>query len=117
VLAGQGGPCGHQVGRCALEDDLAALVAGTGPEVDDPVGPGVVLDDDDRLAGIDQAVTITTGLVDTYPTPTRLRLVASHQIEASRFATHHFDLQDMLGAYDVYQRAAETGAVKVVLTR
>ena len=62
-------------------------------------------------------VTITTGLVDTYSTPTLLRLVASHQIDASRFATHHFDLQDMVGAYDVYQRAAETGAVKVVLTR
>jgi alcohol dehydrogenase len=62
-------------------------------------------------------VTITTGLVDTYSTPTLLRLVASHQIEASRFATHHFDLGHMLGAYDVYERAAETGAVKVVLTR
>jgi alcohol dehydrogenase len=62
-------------------------------------------------------VTITTGLVDTYSTPTLLRLVASHQIDAGRFASHHFGLQEMMEAYDVYQRAAETGAVKVVLTR
>ena len=62
-------------------------------------------------------VTITTGLVDTYSTPTLLRLVASHQIDASRFATHHFDLHDMMQAYDVFERAADTGAVKVVLSR
>jgi alcohol dehydrogenase len=62
-------------------------------------------------------VTITTGLVDTHSTPTLLRLVASHQIDASRFATHHFGLQDMLQAYDTYERAADTGAIKVVLTR
>jgi alcohol dehydrogenase len=43
-------------------------------------------------------VTITTGLVDTYSTPTLLRLVASHQIDAGRFATHHFDLHDMMEA-------------------
>ena len=62
-------------------------------------------------------VTITTGLVDTYSTPTLLRLVASRQIDAGRFATHHFGLHDFMEAYDVYGRAAETGAVKVVLTR
>ena len=62
-------------------------------------------------------VTITTGLVDTYSTPTLLRLVTSHQIDAGRFATHHFGLHDFLEAYDAYERAADTGAVKVVLTR
>jgi alcohol dehydrogenase len=62
-------------------------------------------------------ITITTGLVDTYSTPTLLRLVASRQIDAGRFATHHFGLQDCMAAYDVYERAADTGAVKVVLTR
>jgi alcohol dehydrogenase len=62
-------------------------------------------------------VTITTGLVDTSSTPTLLRLVASRQIDVGRFATHHFGLHDFMAAYDVYQRAADTGAVKVVLTR
>ncbi len=62
-------------------------------------------------------VTITTGLVDTYSTPTLLRLLTSRQIDAGRFATHHFGLHDMVAAYDVFSRASDTGAVKVVLTR
>ena len=62
-------------------------------------------------------VTFTTGLVDTYSTPTLLRLVASHQIDARQFGTHHFRLHDMIEAYDAFARAADTGAVKVVLTR
>jgi alcohol dehydrogenase len=62
-------------------------------------------------------VTITTGLVDTHSTPTLLKLVRSHQLDAGTFVTHHFDLDDMDAAYDVFSRAAETGALKVVLTR
>jgi alcohol dehydrogenase len=62
-------------------------------------------------------VTITTGLVDTYSTPTLLRLVASHQIDAAQFATHHFNMDDMLEAYDVFAKAADTGAIKVVISR
>jgi alcohol dehydrogenase len=62
-------------------------------------------------------VTITTGLVDTYSTPTLSRLVAAHQLDAARFATHHFALGEMMKAYDVFSNAAETGALKVVLTR
>ena len=62
-------------------------------------------------------VTITTGLVDTYSTPTLLRLVASHQVDAARFVTHHFQLDQLMEAYDVFARAADTGALKVVLSR
>jgi alcohol dehydrogenase len=62
-------------------------------------------------------VTITTGLVDTYSTPTLLRLVAARQIESARFVTHRFGLEEFLGAYDVFGRAGETGALKVVLSR
>jgi hypothetical protein len=60
VLAGEGGAGGDEVGGGALEDDPAAVVAGAGAEVDDPVGVRhdrlVVLDDDDRLAGVDEPV-------------------------------------------------------------
>lgn len=62
-------------------------------------------------------ITITTGLVDTYSTPTLLRLMENHQISASLFATHHFELDDFMKAYDVFARAADTGALKVVVTR
>lgn len=62
-------------------------------------------------------VTITTGLVDTYSTPTLLRLAASGQIDATRFVTHRFGLDDFGAAYDVFGRASETAALKVVLAR
>src|SRR6202035_4290716 len=47
-------------------------------------------------------ITITTGLVDAYSTPTLLRLLTSHHIDAGRFVTHHFTLDDMDKAYDVF---------------
>ena len=62
-------------------------------------------------------VTITTGLVDTYSTPTLLKLITSGHVAADRFVTHHFDLDDFIEAYDVFGRAADTGALKVVLSR
>lgn len=62
-------------------------------------------------------VTITTGLVDAYSTATLLRLVTSHQLDAAKFITHHFGLNEFDQAYDVFSRAADTGALKVVLSR
>jgi alcohol dehydrogenase len=62
-------------------------------------------------------VTITTGLVDTYSTPTLLRLLTSKQIDAKRFVTHRYGFDEFLQAYDVFANAAETGALKVVLSR
>ncbi|MFL6075199.1 MAG: zinc-dependent alcohol dehydrogenase family protein [Mycobacteriales bacterium] len=62
-------------------------------------------------------LTVRTGLVDTYSTPMLLRLVAAHQVDPARFVTHHFDFGEFLDAYDVFGRAAETGALKVVLSR
>ena len=62
-------------------------------------------------------VTITTGLVDTYSTPTLLRLMTSGQVDAGKFVTHHFSLAQFEEAYDVFGRAADTGALKVVLSR
>ncbi|MEO9221188.1 MAG: zinc-dependent alcohol dehydrogenase family protein [Mycobacteriaceae bacterium] len=60
-------------------------------------------------------VTITTGLVDTWSTPTLLKLVASGQLDAQKFITHRFALSEILEAYDVFSRASETGALKVLL--
>src|SRR5258706_712021 len=68
VLAGEGGAGGDEVGGGALEDDPAAVVAGAGAEVDDPVGVGhdgqVVLDQDDRLAGVDEPGEQAEQLID-----------------------------------------------------
>ena len=62
-------------------------------------------------------ITITTGLVDTSSTPTLMRLITTGQIDARRFITHHFGLDEFDQAYDVFARAADTSALKVVLTR
>ncbi len=62
-------------------------------------------------------VTITTGLVDTYSTPTLLKLVSSRQIDVDRFVTHRFAMADFMEAYDVFANAADTQALKVVITR
>lgn len=62
-------------------------------------------------------VTITTGLVDTYSTPTLLRLISGHELDAGRFVTHRFTLDQFEEAYDVFARPSDTGALKVVLTR
>lgn len=59
---------------------------------------------------------ITTGLVDTYSTPTLLDLVSRGRIDAGAFITHRFAMTDFLEAYDVFSRAGETGALKVVVT-
>ncbi len=61
-------------------------------------------------------VTITTGLVDTYSTPTLLRLATGGQLDAAQFITHHFAMDDIIEAYDTFARAADTGALKVVIT-
>jgi len=62
-------------------------------------------------------LTITTGLVDTHSTPTLTKLVASHQIDTAPMITHRFHLDEFEAAYDVFSRAGETGALKVLLTR
>ena len=63
-----------------------------------------------------KGVTIRTGLVDTYSTPTLIGLVASHQLDTSPMITHRFGLDEFETAYDVFGNAADTGALKVLLT-
>jgi alcohol dehydrogenase len=62
-------------------------------------------------------VTITTGLVDTSTTPRLLRLLAEHHLDPTPIITHRFGIAQMMEAYDVFSKPAETGALKVVLTR
>lgn len=62
-------------------------------------------------------LSITTGLVSTSTTPMLLKLVAQEKLAAQKFATHHFKLDEMIDAYDTFGRAAETKALKVVISR
>jgi alcohol dehydrogenase len=62
-------------------------------------------------------ITITTGLVDGVTVPMLLNLVQQGRLEAEKFGTHHFELGDILQAYDVFADAGTHDALKVVLTR
>ena len=61
-------------------------------------------------------VTITTGLVNTSSTPTLLKLVSEGRLDPTPFATHNFKLNEIMDAYDVFADAANTNAMKVVLS-
>jgi alcohol dehydrogenase len=61
-------------------------------------------------------VTVTTGLVDTFTIPRLMRLIASGRLDPSLFATHRFALDDTMPAYDTFADAANTNALKVVLS-
>lgn len=61
-------------------------------------------------------LTITTGLVDTYSTPALLRMVDDGQVRVGQIVTDRFDLGAIDEAYEVFSRATESGALKVVLT-
>jgi alcohol dehydrogenase len=60
-------------------------------------------------------ITLTMGLVNTNTLGTLLKLVARKKIDADTFISHTFALDDILTAYDVFSRAAETKALKVIL--
>jgi len=63
-----------------------------------------------------QNIAIVMRLVDTVTTPMLLKIVQSGKIDASRLITHRFKLDDILEAYDTFGRAAETQALKVIIS-
>jgi alcohol dehydrogenase len=61
-------------------------------------------------------ITITTRLVDTITTPMLLKTVLSKKLNSKQLITHHFDLSDIIRAYDTFQHADREKALKVILT-
>ncbi|MBG6213932.1 MAG: zinc-dependent alcohol dehydrogenase family protein [Cryobacterium sp.] len=64
-----------------------------------------------------QNINISMGLVNANTTKMLLKLVASKKLPAEKLATHHFSFDQFLEAYDTFGRAAETKALKVVISR
>jgi alcohol dehydrogenase len=62
-------------------------------------------------------ITITTRLVDTAATPMLLKAVQSGRLHPERLATHFFELEDVMRAYDTFASAARERALKVILKR
>ena len=60
-------------------------------------------------------ITITTRLVDTVTMPMLLKTVQSRKINPALLITHRFTLDHILDAYDTFERAASTQALKVII--
>ena len=60
-------------------------------------------------------IQISMGLVNTNTSGTLLKLMAQQKIPVDEFISHTFQLNDILEAYDVFGRAAETKALKVII--
>jgi len=63
-----------------------------------------------------QNLTITTGLVNTDTARMLTKLLAQGKLDVGGFISHRFALDDIMDAYDTFGRAAETKALKVMLT-
>ena len=60
-------------------------------------------------------VAITTRLIVTVSMPMLLKTVQSRRIDATQLITHRFKLSDFLQAYDTFNKAADTKALKVMV--
>lgn len=62
-------------------------------------------------------IAITTGLISATTTPMLLKLVAQGKLKPEQFVTHRFKLDDFMDAYDTFERAADTKAMKLAISR
>ena len=63
----------------------------------------------------DRNITITTRLVDTVSTPMLLKVLQSGRVDAKLLITHRFKLENIIEAYDTFEHAAKTKALKVLI--
>jgi alcohol dehydrogenase len=63
-----------------------------------------------------QNIAITTRLVDTVTTHILMRAVENGKIAPAALISHRFPFQRIMEAYDTFARAAETHALKVIVT-
>lgn len=61
-------------------------------------------------------ITITMGLVNTNTTPMLLKTVISGKIQPEKLITHHFKLDEIIHAYEVFGNAEKEKALKIILT-
>ena len=60
-------------------------------------------------------ITLTTGLVNTNTTPMLLKTVSSGKLKPAQLITHHFKLENVLEAYEVFGNAGKEKAIKVII--
>ena len=57
------------------------------------------------------------GLVNTTTLGMLLKLVEQHKLPVAEFVTHRFTFAETMNAYATFGNAAETGALKVLISR
>ena len=62
-------------------------------------------------------INISTGLVNTTTLGMLLKLVAQKKLPVEKFVTHRFALDDVVSAYETFGNAAQTQALKVLMSR
>ncbi|MDZ4667340.1 MAG: zinc-dependent alcohol dehydrogenase family protein [bacterium] len=60
-------------------------------------------------------ITITMGLVNTNTTPMLIKTISEGTIEPKKLITHHFKMDDILQAYEVFGNASKENAMKVII--
>jgi len=63
-----------------------------------------------------QNITVTMGLVDNVTAPILIDMIAAGHLSVRPLGTHHFKLDQMIEAYDVFGNAAANHALKVVIS-
>lgn len=61
-------------------------------------------------------ISITTRLVDTSSTQMLMDVLVAKKIAPQNLITHHFELKNIMDAYETFQNAAQTNALKVIIT-
>ena len=62
-------------------------------------------------------INISMGLVNTTTLAMLLKLVAQKKLPVEKFVTHRFALDDVVSAYETFGNAAQTQALKVLMSR
>ncbi len=61
-------------------------------------------------------ITIRMGVVNTSSIPVLLKMVKAGKLDPTRLISHHFDLDRIVEAYDMFKNAAQEQAIKIVLS-
>ena len=62
-------------------------------------------------------INISMGLVNTTTLEMLLKLVVQRKLPVEKFVTHRFSLDEFEAAYETFGHAAETKALKVLMSR
>lgn len=63
----------------------------------------------------DKNITLTTALVDTSSISTLLKMFVKGKLNPSDLITHHFNLDDILQAYDIFRNASKERSLKIII--